>query len=44
MNIIKKYKNLPSSEQDNIKIFTEYKQEFRKQLEVNRGNILKTTG
>ena len=29
MNIIWKYKNRPSAEQDNIKIFTEYKQEFR---------------
>ena len=44
MNVIKKYKNRPPFEKDNIKVFTEYKQEFRAQLELNRGEILKTTG
>ena len=44
MNVVKKYKDRPKADQDNIKTFTEYKEDFKAQLEVNRGNILKTTG
>ena len=29
MNVVKKYKNRPRAEQDNIKTFTEYKEEFK---------------